>query len=398
LDRKRLLLTTLVAALGVALVAGLFGDELGAQRSNEPPRDGSALPASGGVPSAPAPPAPRAQLARVPGISMPLPLDWRPLDPAKLERIRLALEEADPGATVQVDTYASKRGPLTVGMVTRSVHASPRQKLRGTVRDTLELTVAELELRQRRAGRDFTDWKASYGDDRVDLDARYTAVEGTQRVEHSVRTVLFLSKSEEIVVVGATCSASDGSACEPILRAVVIEDEPRRSFDEVVGEPVLHPRVFAGFEFGMSRAAFVAACRSAKLPADRFDWASDTPLRRKLFEAGEVARCDGAPGKWEGGNVSLTEARFENDRLVGVTLASSDELGGVRERLHEAYPGAMVLPAEDLVFIDVRAQGDDPYVAEMYRVDSEVQLRGKPVRLRSTVNYSSRGLRDRGKR
>jgi hypothetical protein len=283
-------------------------------------------------------------------------------------------------------------------MVTRSVQASPREKLRGTVRDTLELTVAELELRQRQAGRDFTEWKASQAQDRVEVSARYASKEGAQRVEHSVRVALFLSKSEQVVAVSATCSAADAAACEPFLRAIVIEDEPRRGFDEVAGEPVLRPRVFAGFEFGMSRAAFVAACRSAKLLANRFDWATDTPLRRQLFDAGEIARCEGAPGKWEGGNVSLTEARFDNDRLVGLTFWSSGDLGGVRERLHEAYPGALVLPGEDLVFIDVRAEGGDPYVAEMYRVDSDVQLSGKPVRLRTTVNYSSRSLRERGRR
>jgi hypothetical protein len=262
----------------------------------------------------------------------------------------------------------------------------------GTVRDMLRWAEAELRLQMKLRGTSESLWDFKYEADRLDGMARATMTQGTHSVVLEMRTVVFITPDDRVVTVGAQCMAESSRLCEPLLRAAVVEDEPRRAFDDVVGPPASRHTAFAGFEFGIGREAFRAACRKARHTVDRFDWPKEPPVTRAHVDSGRLARCSGSPEAWDGGNVQAVDGHFDADRLVALTFASSDDTVVVQGRLVAKHADGFILPDAGLVFVDLLAEGIAPYALEI--LPAQVDIPFSKQRAKTVVNYYARSAFD----
>lgn len=329
--------------------------------------------------------APPPQRVRVKGLSMDVPAGFVPLEAPRQERLRAAALARDPRSTVTVDARRAPGGlSAGTGYVLRIEMPKDPTILAGTVRDVLRRAEAELRLEMKLQGASETQWEATYAADRVDVMSRATLTQGGKSAVLEMRTVAFVASDERIVTLGAQCLAESSTLCEPLLRSAVVEDEPRRGFDELLGPP--QPRItsVAGFELGQRREDFVAACRRAKLRVDRFDWKKEPPLTREHVDRGLLARCDGAPGPWEGGAVAAVDGSFAKDRLTRLSFGSGDDTHTVRTRLGEKHASHFSLPDGSLYVVDALAEGEALYALEIVPFDYELPSK---ARVRTLVTY-----------
>jgi hypothetical protein len=330
---------------------------------------------------------------RVKGISMTVPENFVPLEADRQERLRAAALAEEPRSIVTVDARraASGMGPGTAYVLRLEAPKDPRVQ-HGTVRDMLRWAEAELRLQMKLRGTSESFWDFKYEADRLDGMARATMTQGTKSVVLELRTVVFITPDDRVVSLGAQCMAESSRLCEPLLRAAVVDDEPRRAFDEIVGPAAPRHTTFAGFEFGSGREAFRAACRKARHAVDRFDWPKEPPGTRAQFDAGRLARCSGSPAAWDGGNVQAVAGHFEADRLVGLTMGSSDDIAVVQGRLVAKHADGFILPDAGLIFVDLLAEGGAPYVLEI--LPAQIDIPFSKQRAKTVVNYYARSAFD----
>lgn len=343
--------------------------------------------------SASSPETPAGQSVRVKGIAMTVPESFVPLEADRQERLRAAALAEEPQSIVTVDARRAASGmrPGTAYVLRLEAPKDPRDQ-HGTVREMLRRAEAELRLQMKLRGTSESLWDFKYEADRLDGLARATMTQGTRSVVLEMRTVVFIAPDNQIVTLGAQCVAESSRLCEPLLRAAVVDDEPRRAFDEVVGPPAPRHTAFAGFEFGISREAFRAACRGARHAVDRFDWPKEPPGTRTEFDAGRLARCSGSPAAWDGGNVQAVAGHFEDDRLVVLTVGSADDNVMVRDRLVAKHADGFIVPDAGLIFVDLLAEGTAPYAVEILPLQVDIPF--SKQRAKTVVNHYARSAFD----
>lgn len=371
---------SMVLCLAIVAHAALWG--CGSGSPDEP------LPAATAAASTSASAAAPPQRVRVKGISMDVPAAFVPLEAPRQERLRAAALARDPRSTVAVDARRAPGGMSAgTGYVLRIELPKDPAILAGTVRDVLRRAEAELRLEMKLQGASETQWDATYTADRLDVLSRATMTQGGKSAVLEMRTVAFVSSDDRIVTLGAQCLAESSTFCEPLLRSAVVEDEPRRGFDALLGPP--QPRItsVAGFELGQRREDFVAACKRAKLRVDRFDWKKEPPLTREHVERGLLARCEGAPLPWEGGTVAAIDGSFSSDRLTRLSVGSVDDTHTVRTRLGEKHASHFSLPDGSLYVVDALAESETLYALEIVPFDYELPSK---ARVRTLVTYVTR--------
>jgi hypothetical protein len=318
---------------------------LAACTATEPP-----APRPASAPRAPAPVTTRP--LSLPGVTVDVPERWVALEPERTEAIRAsAVRESAEGSLIAI---AAARDPAGMMPGTAYVQRSeiPRDPI--DVPETVHQSLERLrdDLRERLAGAGMAIEHFSFADKDGGLEgcvhARIDSAGQSAALWACLRFVALAA--ERMLYVNVNCMAPPADAeavCGPILASRRLDTVAGLGFDEqlppnAVPLPGVGRDRVAGLIFGDSRAAFVAACKRAKLRVDEFDWQREPPLVKQLVQAGRMAQCSGLPPgdgpELDVGRVLQVNATFSADRLAAVTLYVDGDPAQLEARLGGSYP------------------------------------------------------------